>query len=1309
MTQFKTLLLSFVFLFTAYAAEAQEKKKGMYDPGVPMPEKYEVDDRIDNMGYWRRMAEEKKVPVQPRTKVPEPRRYSTKIFGRTVVSEDSPDVPVTDQESTQSENSVFVDPSDSDHALNSNNSTTINGSVLGANDLKTDDGGETWYGNLEGTGGENSGDPAAAISLDGRMYNGFIHSSGGQGVAYSEDNGESWTSVLVGEAPGGFGSLLDKNHLWIDNSPSSPYEGNVYSAWTAFGGANDNEIEIVRSDDGGLTWNQPRDISSPVNAGNHNQGVNIGTGPNGEVYVVWTIYDSWPTDENAMAMARSFDGGETWETFRIIENIRGIRNSETSKNMRVNAFPSMDVDISNGANQGTIYVTWTNIGYPGENDGPDMDIYMIKSTDDGDTWSEPIRVNQDEPGLGTEHYFPWISCDPVTGALSVIYYDDRNVSSSEVEVFVSTSIDGGESWEDLRVSDVATTPSPIPGLASGYMGDYLGIDSYAGWTYPVWTDNRTGTVMSYVSPFLSGPPPNQPWVIYEEHSINDEAGNNNGLFDYDESLMFDVTLANIGDEPASDVNVTLTTESPYVTIDDGTENFGDFDPEDVIEVTDAFGVTVAPEIPNGESVNFILTSVDANDSTFTSGFSVEANAPDMKIDGMTVTETEGDGNGFLDPGEEGQVAVTLSNPGAYNEEQVIASLSSASDDISILNSVSNIGTLEAGEEAVATFNIAVSETAQEGSAVILPFEANSELHSVAKDFTVKIGVIIEDWETGDFESFGWENDEDHPWVIVTEEEEVYEGDYAVRSGEIDDDQSSELTINYGVLNDDSISFYVRTSTEASYDYLRFYIDGEMIDQWAGETEWQYVAYPILAGEHTITWAYEKDGSVSSGEDVAWIDYIEFPAALRTTAFAGTNIETCVNTTVSLSGDATLWNEVEWTTSGTGSFETPEELETIYVPSEDDYANGEVELTMTVEGPTETVTSSLTVSFFDMPEITMQSDLVEICQNDSIMMEMANAENYSQLEWITEGDGAFSDSSEMHPVYHPGEEDIANGMAQLILSAAGNANCEDVSDTIMLKIHPAPTASMLADNVEACMGDAVTIDMEFTGTAPYEIVMADNDTVMAESDAMSYEMAVVESSTIHIQSVTDANGCKVMMPDSVVIEALPLPEFDLAADTVVCHNLEVTLDVTTEGAAGYLWEPTGEETPEITVDSASAGLGTTTYTAAVTTENGCITEKSIDITFEDCTSIPENENAVTYAVFPNPNKGVFTLRLEADENQKVTWQVIDRNGKEVYPEEEIRLKQAYEQELDLSHLSDGVYFLKITYENYTHTQKVIISK
>ena len=225
--------------------------------------------------------------------------------------------------------------------------------------------------------------------------------------------------------------------------------------------------------------------------------------PNGEVYGVWAIYDTWPQDETAIGFARSYDGGETWDdATRIIENIRGIRSSETSKNQRVNSFPVMAVDRSNGPNSGNIYVVWANIGVPGVNTGNDIDVYMIRSTDNGDTWSDPIRVNQDPSGQGKEHYFPWITCDPAAGALSVVFYDDRNVNSNQCEVFCANSYDAGETWEDFRVSDVAFTPSPIPGLASGYFGDYLGISANSGKVYPVWTDNRTGAAMTYCSPYI---------------------------------------------------------------------------------------------------------------------------------------------------------------------------------------------------------------------------------------------------------------------------------------------------------------------------------------------------------------------------------------------------------------------------------------------------------------------------------------------------------------------------------------------------------------------------------------------------------------------------------------------------------------------------------------------------------------------------------------------------------------------------------------------------------------------------------------
>ncbi|MCD4695291.1 MAG: glycoside hydrolase, partial [Bacteroidales bacterium] len=388
------LLLIFAVAFSLLTEFSFAQKQNY--PSKPKDNQTEmIDTRIDNMGYWRKMAEKGLVPVAPVVPI-EPAKYTgSLIVAKSVVSgkDDSPDVPVTDLTNvTESENSIFVDPTDPQNILNSNNSTSWSGgnvgTLYGANYFLSDDGGLNWGGSEQGAGGGNSGDPATAINLDGtRMYVGFIHDNYGQGVSYSTNGGTSWTSVLVAPNPG---YIADKNHLWIDNSPTSPYEGYLYDAWTDMGGANDNDIVLSRSTDEGLSWDTKQNISSAVNAGSHDQGVNIQTGPNGEVYATWAIYDGWPTDETAIGFAKSTNGGASFApATRILSNIRGIRTTETSKNHRVNSFPVMAVDISGGQYNGNIYIVWANIGVPGVNNDGDIDVYMIRSEDEGATWSTP--------------------------------------------------------------------------------------------------------------------------------------------------------------------------------------------------------------------------------------------------------------------------------------------------------------------------------------------------------------------------------------------------------------------------------------------------------------------------------------------------------------------------------------------------------------------------------------------------------------------------------------------------------------------------------------------------------------------------------------------------------------------------------------------------------------------------------------------------------------------------------------------------------------------------------------------------------
>lgn len=517
-----------------------------------------IDTRIDNQGYWRRAASRGLVDYNPDIEVQTAIFTGSKIIANSVITLDSPDVPVTEISSTQSENSVFVNPLDETNLLNSNNST--NGTVdtaYGANALFSFNSGTTWEGDIEGPGVDNGGDPAAIIGLNGRWYINFINNSWGMGVSYSDDQGATWTVKQAAPNPG---ILTDKNHMWIDNNLSSPYEGNLYVAWTNIGGLYDAEIGFSYSSNDGDTWTVNSNISSDVNAGSHNQGVNLSTGPNGEIYAVWAIYDSWPSggsDESAIGMSTSFDGGVTWQPAeRVISNIRGIRASGTNKNMRVNSFPVATVDNSNGADNGALYVTWSNIGTPGINNGDDIDVYVIKSTDQGNTWGNPLKVNNDEVGLGKQHFFPWITCDPTNGILSMIFYDDRNVDTAQCEVYCANSVDGGESWEEFKVSDVSFTPAPIPGLVDKYMGDYLGIHAKNGMVYPIWTDNRLGYAMSFCSPYETNPV-NRPTSLSGE--IEFETGISTLIWTYEEAEGFlKFIIYRDGDSIASTIDTTFS-------------------------------------------------------------------------------------------------------------------------------------------------------------------------------------------------------------------------------------------------------------------------------------------------------------------------------------------------------------------------------------------------------------------------------------------------------------------------------------------------------------------------------------------------------------------------------------------------------------------------------------------------------------------------------------------------------------------------------------------------------------------------------
>ncbi len=1309
------LLFTFSMLFLTVITFAQKKEYEFKKDTVKftrdqLPAKYTVDTRVDNMGYWKRMADAGLVPVAPLGMAPAPIWKTSKIIARGMVSVNSPDVAVTASNTTQSENSVFVSPNDAALIINSNNSTPYpsTGSVYGADALVSADSAATWGGTTQGPSGSNSGDPTTAINDAGRWFVGYINSASGQSVAYSDNQGATWTAKVVANSPSGFGNMLDKNHMWIDNSTTSAYNGYLYNGWTTFGGGNDGEIGVSRSDDDGLTWKAPVHVSLAANAGSHNQGVNIKTGPDGEVYVVWAIYDSWPSDENTLAMARSLDGGQTWlPATRIITNIRGIRNHAVTQNMRVNSFPSMAVDISNGDRRGTIYVVWANVNTPGVNTGQGVEVYLIKSADQGITWSTPVKVHTDPLGTGKQHYLPWITCDPANGNIAIVYYDNRNVSSTQAEAWCSVSTDGAETFTDFAVSDVAFTPTPVPNLATGYMGDYLAIAAQNGMVYPTWTDTRSGRAMTYVSPFYLAPVLNQAFIAYENHVLNDGSlGNGNGTPDFGENLLLSIAVKNIGDKPDTNVMVTLSCDSPLVTISDSTEFYGNFEVDETKSITDGFAFQISESITNGTELVFNVKAVNNLDSVNYSYFTMVALAPEVTIGDIIVNDPQGNNNHFLDPGENADIVIKYINISQFEAANPLSNLTSAQSFITIENPLVSLASLAPGQTDSATFHVSVASVPF-GSAAQFTNHIEYSFQSTQKSFVETIGLIVEDWETATFTKFPWSFSGNSDWEL--DNATIWEGSYAARSKSILNNQSASLDVDYNVMFDDSISFYRKVSSELFHDGLSFYIDDMKVGFWTGNQNWKRMSYPVTAGPHTFRWEYSKDAVTASGQDAAWVDFIVFPPETRTMVFAGNNMNSCANQAVQMNATATNYQSLLWTTSGSGTFSSSSILNPVYTPSASDVAAGSVTLTLTVTGFShkETSQSSFVLTFNIMATAFAGND-VSACDGLAVDLSQATASSYSALSWITTGDGSFSDPSALTPQYTPGSGDLAAGSVMLSLTAITGNACPDVTDTLMMSVNQKPSATLSIAS-EICRGDSTQLSYTISGLAPFNLVFTngENRTVPA---ATWQEWVKPELNTNYtILSITDANGCVNTQQVTAGIQVKASPVLQMPTDTILCGNLTLNLSGNAQGAVSYLWSPGNQTTPTISIDTVGAGLSTRIFTLLATGSNGCTTTAQSSVSFKNCTGIEELVGNVAFALYPNPNKGQFAIEFKSSQREEVTIRVINVSGKTVYSVDKLAVNGNLTREFDLREHAQGMYLLVLENNKMQVTRQLVIAR
>lgn len=474
-----------------------------------------------------------------------PFRSASPSFSRNLlISRDLGNVPI------QTEPSIAVDPRDPEHLVVG----VIDYNAPGVVSYVSIDGGASWDGPYQQRYIQNDlgsgGDPVIAFDRNSKVYMASI-SIGSQdfkilgnpisqavssiSVSASDDGGYTWgktvssarstidLNVSSADQTGVIGTVslgfLDKPWMTVGPDSSDPSKDAIYVTYTHFvqkyqvftvlGGGIitfinpvvDTTIEIVKSSDGGKTWSNPVKVSPTVSQvlganrvseqfGEQNRVVQ-GSQPvvtkDGKVYVGWI--DS--TNDEAFKgvaqiwVSRSDNGGKTFSA--PVKASEFLEPDFTSRTAFFRSWGGAFPKIAAGLG-GDISIVYTSLPPSKPND--DSDIYLVRSSDDGKTWSGQVRVNDDD--TNAFQFFPALSVDP-NGVIHVMWGDFRDDKSEKrYNIYYSKSSDGGKTWsENTRVTDFASNANfAFP--QGQFLGDYFGMASTKSDVYMVWADGRLG-------------------------------------------------------------------------------------------------------------------------------------------------------------------------------------------------------------------------------------------------------------------------------------------------------------------------------------------------------------------------------------------------------------------------------------------------------------------------------------------------------------------------------------------------------------------------------------------------------------------------------------------------------------------------------------------------------------------------------------------------------------------------------------------------------------------------------------------------
>ncbi|MGI6343075.1 MAG: PKD domain-containing protein [Bacteroidales bacterium] len=291
-----------------------------------------------------------------------------------------------------------------------------------------------------------------------------------------------------------------------------------------------------------------------------------------------------------------------------------------------------------------------------------------------------------------------------------------------------------------------------------------------------------------------------------------------------------------------------------------------------------------------------------------------------------------------------------------------------------------------------------------------------------------------------------------------------------------------------------------------------------------------------------------------------------------TAYAGANATICANDTYTIMNASTTNSTgIEWTTSGTGSFNNVNILNPTYTPSSADIANGSVTLTMTANGnaPCQSATSSMVLTINPLP-IPTYSGNTFVCLN-SVHTYTAPA-GMSNYFWALGSGGTIVGNNNQRTATVIWE---TSGTHMLSVNYTDPNGCRNPTPHAKsITVNPLPVIS-ITGTTPCCVNEHYVYSTE-EGMQGYlwSLSGGGNFVGVTNTHEVTIEWNVPGVHNVFV-NYTDLNGCSLPYPESMQVIVHPLPTAYAGANATICANDRYTInDADTTSSTGITWITSG---------------------------------------------------------------------------------------------------------------------------------------